>query len=229
MRPLIIVQARMSSSRLPGKILRPVAGKPMLQYQLERLRHAGFGDQVVVATSDGDDDSPVAEFCDRFGARCVRGSLQDVALRFLQVLDRYPAAVFIRLCGDSPLFDPQVIDSALAVAVTGEWDLVTNVAPRTFPPGQSVEAVSASTYREAYREFSEPEDFEHVTKYLYKHPERFRIRNFEAPRPYPGIHLAIDTPEQLAAFEVCLARMDRPHWEYRLDDVVGLYEQGAGA
>jgi len=219
----------MSSNRLPGKILLPVAGKPMLQYLLERLQYAGWGDQVVVATSNREDDLPVAEFCKRFGARCVRGSLQDVALRFLQVLDRYPAGLFVRLCGDSPLFDPQMIESALGLAAAGEWDLVTNVAPRTFPPGQSVEAVSVAAYREAYSWFRDAEDFEHVTKFFYKHPERFRIRNFEAGRPYPGLHFAIDTPEQMAEFAASVARMDRPHWEYGLEDVVRLYERGAGA
>jgi spore coat polysaccharide biosynthesis protein SpsF len=225
MRFLIIVQARMSSERVPGKVLRPVGGKPMLQYLLERLRHAGMLDQVVLATSDADDDAPVAEFGREFGVECVRGSLPNVALRFLQVLEGRPCDYFVRISGDSPLFDPGLVTRAFELAAEGEWDLITNVMPRTFPPGQSVEAVRTATYREAYERFAEPEDFEHVTKYLYKHPEEFRIRNFRADRPYPGLHLAVDTPEQLDDFSAMVARMDRPHWEYTLDEVVRLRQE----
>jgi len=226
MRVVAIVQARMSSRRLPGKSLASVAGKPLLGYLLERLRRSESLDGLVVATSVEASDDPVAAFCEKCGVTCVRGPLDDVAGRFLKVLDIFPADAFVRICGDSPLLDTALVDRACAEFRAGGWDLVTNVLTRDHPDGQSVEVAAAETFRAAYARMNEPGHFEHVTLYFYQHPEEFRILDLPARADYAGVNFVVDTPEDLAGFSALVARMNRPHWAYDLDGLVALARTG---
>lgn len=225
MRIGIIIQARMSSSRFPGKVLHPVAGRPMLQYLLERLGRLTGIDRFVVATSDSADDDAVADFCCQQGVDCFRGDLANVARRFLQAVDFYGFDAFVRVNGDSPLLDPALVDRAVRIFRESSADLVTNVLRRTFPRGQSVEVLRTEAYRRGYELMREPEDFEHVTKVFYKSADAFRILDFCSPVPRGAMELAVDTPEHMARFAAVVAAMDRPHWHYSLDEVVGLSER----
>ncbi len=146
----IIVQARMGSQRLPGKVLYSVAGKPMLQYLLERLEHCRGVDKVVVATSSDQSDDPVFKFCRQYGATCYRGSLLNVAARFKELLDIYQFDTFVRISGDSPFLDPKLIELGLEIFCRDNFDLVTNVMPRSYPKGQSVEIVRGAALKAAY-------------------------------------------------------------------------------
>jgi spore coat polysaccharide biosynthesis protein SpsF len=211
----------MGSARLPGKVLRPIAGKPIVEYLLERLERAGRLDRIIVATSVEPADDGIAELCSARGTPCHRGDEADVAGRFVDAAAAHGLDAVVRVSADSPLLDQALVDRAVVLYDDGV-DLVTNVAPRTFPPGESVEVVRVEALRRARAEMTEQEDLEHVTRYLYARPERFRIRNFAAARAYPPLHLAVDTVEDLARVEAIVARMERPHWEYGLDDVVAL-------
>jgi spore coat polysaccharide biosynthesis protein SpsF (cytidylyltransferase family) len=217
------VQARMSSRRLPGKVLLPIAGKPMLGYLLDRLERCPGAPPVVVVTSGGADDDPVAAFCSRRRVDCFRGDLENVASRFAAVAEQRGLDGFVRVCGDSPLLDGRLVERALHLLRQGGCDVVTNVFPRSYPPGQSVEAIRADAFRRACELMSQPEDFEHVTKVFYQHPARFRVRNFTAPSAFGEVHLAVDTPEHLRLIEAVFRQMGRPHHEYGLDEVVKLY------
>lgn len=224
--PLIVVcQARMTSSRLPGKVLRPIEGRPALQLMLERLDRAARPDLVVVATSVERSDDPVAALVERLGVPCHRGPLIDVAGRFMEVVQRWSPAAFVRVTGDSPLIDHRLVDHALELYAEGGADVVTNVFPSTFPSGQSLEVVAAGSFRRAYESMEEPHDREHVTPYLYRHHERFRIRNFSAGEDLSDLDVSIDTAEDAALIEAVVARMERPHWEYGWRDVVRLYRE----
>src|ERR1044071_4155673 len=128
----IIVQARMTSRRLPGKVLHVVAGKPLMQYLLERIRAHFNSEKIVVATSSDPSDKPVSEFCAGFGVDCYRGPLDNVADRFKEVVDAYSFDNFVRVSGDSPLLDARLIERGLNTFREGDFDLVTNVLPRTF-------------------------------------------------------------------------------------------------
>jgi spore coat polysaccharide biosynthesis protein SpsF len=222
------IQARMSSRRLPGKVLAPIAGRPMLGYLLDRVERCAGRPPVVVVTSRGADDDPVAAFCARRGVDCFRGDLHNVASRFAAVAAQRRLDAFVRVCGDSPLLDGRLIDRALDLLREGDWDLVTNVFPRSYPPGQSVEAVRAEAFRRACGWVAGPEDLEHVTAVFYRHPERFGIRNFSAGAAFGDVRLAVDTPEDLQAVEGVVRRMSRPHQEYGLDEVVELYRAVRG-
>jgi spore coat polysaccharide biosynthesis protein SpsF (cytidylyltransferase family) len=129
----------------------------------------------------------------------------------------------VRLSGDSPLLDPTLVDMAVEMYRGGEYDLVTNVMPATYPPGQSVEVLRAETYRHAYALFETPQDYEHVTPYLYNHSASFRIRNFTAPHDLRDINLCVDTPADMDRFKAIVSRMDMPHTSYHLEDIIRIY------
>ncbi|MGH3051196.1 MAG: cytidylyltransferase domain-containing protein [Gaiellaceae bacterium] len=200
-----VVQARMSSQRLPGKVLAPLAGRPALAWLLERL--AAF--ELVVATSDEASDDPVAAFCAERDVECFRGPLADVAARFAGVVERYRLDAFVRVNGDSPLLDPALVTRGIELFVERKPDLATNVFPRSFPAGQSVEVVDAKAFLAARPEFDE-RDREHVTTFFYARPKRFRIENFSAPAPYDGPSHALDTAEDLARLDAWARALPRP-------------------
>jgi spore coat polysaccharide biosynthesis protein SpsF len=222
----VVAQARMTSVRLPGKVLRPLDGeRPALQFLVERVRRCERADAFVVATSDDPSDDPVAELCERLDVTVHRGSLQDVAGRFLEVVERFALDAFVRVAGDSPLIDQRLIDRGIDLFREGGADLVTNVFPRTFASGQSLEVVDAGAFRRAYGEMSEPVHFEHMTNYLYTHADDFRIRNFERAPGEGALDVSLDTEDDARLIEAIIARMDRPHWEYDYDAVMDLYRQ----
>ena len=204
-----IVQARMSSERLPGKVLMPLAGRPALEWLLERLDHAHNLDTVIVATSEDPSDDPVAEFCAARGVTCHRGALDDVAGRLLDAAHAAGLDAFVRVSGDSPLLDQELVDLGVELMRAERPDLVTNVRPRTFPPGQSVEVVRTEALAQALA----PEESEHVTGPLYGGD--FDVRRFEADEPQTEVRYTLDTPEDAARLDRILTGQEREHWEYR--------------
>ena len=218
-----IVQARMSSRRFPGKVLHEVAGKPMLQFLLERLAHCSSIEEVIVATSCDPSDDALAEFCRKYDVGCHSGPLDDVASRFLAAAEDRRYDAFVRVSGDSPLLDPRLIDKAVSLFRSGDYDLVTNVLERTYPSGQSVEALRTETFRSAYALMTEAVDLEHVTTFFYRNNGEYRIHNFVCEPRRNAIHMSVDTPEDMSRFSATVACMVRPHWEYGLEEVVALH------
>lgn len=197
----VIILARMSSKRLPGKALRPLAGKPVLQYAIEAVQRVPGLAGVLVATSEEGSDDPIAMWCEANQVACFRGSLENVAERFLQALLAQGWEAAVRISADSPLLPWRLIDAAHRLYRRGQYDLVTNVLPRTYPRGQSVEVVSKSALQQAYQRFSQPADFEHVTSYFYRHAQQWRIGRLTLARDQSGVNLAVDTAEDLTRLE----------------------------
>lgn len=219
-----IIQARFSSKRLPGKVLKQVAEKPLLLYIIERLKRCSGIESIVIATSTEPSDDPISLFCANQGIPCVRGSLDDVAGRFNKVLDSFPWDAFVRVNGDSPLIDQDLINEGIRRFREERYDLVTNVFPRTYPPGQSVEIVRSSTFRNAYPMMNKPEQLEHVTLFFYENSGKFSISNFHSDRQYNDFHLAIDTPEDFLRFSFIVSKMTLPHCEYHLPGIIDLLQ-----
>lgn len=180
-RPAVaIIQARMSSSRLPGKVLRPLAGFPMLWHIVERARQCLTVDDVTVATSTEASDDPLAEFCRQSGIPCHRGSLGDVMGRFLEVLDGRSNPYCVRITGDCPLIHPPFIDRQVRVLEASEGDMVWIGAHTPLLEGQGVHSVRS--LRRAAERSSHPDDREHVgSRYLAEHPQEFRIIGLRLP------------------------------------------------
>lgn len=202
-RPVVaVLQARVSSSRLPGKVLKPLAGRPMLERHLERLFRARTLDRIVVATSDQASDEPIAALCERLGVACFRGSLNDVLERLVEAARPYAPAHLVRLTGDCPLADPQVIDQVVELHRASGADYTCNVYPPTFPDGLDVEAMRWAVIEAAAREAVEPYQREHATQFILKHPERFRIENLARDVDLSGMRWTVDEPED---YEVAAA------------------------
>jgi spore coat polysaccharide biosynthesis protein SpsF len=173
---LAVLQARSTSSRLPGKVLLPLAGAPMIVRQIERVAHAARIDRLVVATSDDASDDELARVVAAAGAPVHRGPLNDVLARFIGALAAFgPATHVVRLTGDCPLADPAVIDATVAKVVADGADYGSNTPPhRTFPKGLDVECMTSTALVKAERRAASPEEHEHVTWALHRQPEHYR-------------------------------------------------------
>lgn len=171
---IAVLQARMSSSRLPGKVLLPILGQPMLARQIERIRRSRLLDDLIVATSSDKSDDPIQALCASIGTACHRGSLEDVLDRLYKAaLPREPDSV-VRLTGDCPLADPDVIDAVIALHLDGGYDYTSNIDPPTFPDGLDVEVIRRSALVDAWNEARLPSEREHVTPFIRNNRERFR-------------------------------------------------------
>ncbi len=190
----------MSSTRLPGKVLMPLAGVPMVLRQIERLRRARQMDRLVVATSTETSDDPLVTALQAADVAVYRGSLNNVLARFIGALDANPADHVVRLTADCPLADPDVLDAAVALHIDQSAAYTSNTPESfAFPKGLDVEVISASALRQAAAEASSPEDFEHVTWGIWTHPERWKIAWLKSPKADDGdIRWTVDTPDDYA-------------------------------
>jgi spore coat polysaccharide biosynthesis protein SpsF len=220
---LTILQARMSSTRLPGKVLAPLAGAPMLQRQVERVQRARRIGRLVVATSADRSDNPIEALCQEIGVACHRGPLDDVLARFQGALEAFgPTDHLVRLTGDCPLADWEVIDATIARHLETEADYTSNTLTLTFPKGQDVEVMKAEHLAAAAREAADPYEREHVTPFLYRHPERFRLVNLERDPPAPDLRWTVDTPEDFAFVTRVYEALYPANPAFTSDDVIRL-------
>lgn len=220
----IVVLARMDSRRLPGKALVPIAGRPLLGHVLDRARRVESPAVVVVATSARELDDPIARFAEVEGAALYRGSADDVAGRCLGCAGDFGFGRFVRLCGDSPFVPPELVDALLELQAATGADVATNVSPRSYPPGASVEVVRVDALRRALEQTRDPEDREHVTRYFYAHPDRFRIENRSAPEDWAaqGLRLAVDDGPDLERARWIAERLAADARRGTLEEVVEL-------
>ena len=174
-----IIQARTGSTRLPNKVLRPLAGKPLLARMVERVTAAELVGRVVVATTREEADDPLVDLCRNEGITCYRGDTNDLLDRHYQVGMLYEAATAIKIPSDCPLIDPRIIDRVIAhyLANPGDYDFVSNLHPATYPDGNDVEIMSMPALETAWREARRPLEREHTTPFLWENPDQFRIGN----------------------------------------------------
>lgn len=178
---LVVVQARMESTRLPGKILLDLAGRPLLGRIIERLRRARKPDTVVIATTTGSVDDAIVELCQREGWECFRGHPTDLLDRHLQCARAYGATIVAKVPSDVPVVDPAVVDEVFALYESGGYDYVSNLHPPSFPDGLDCEVFSFAALETAAREAVRDFEREHTTPFLWDNPERFRIGNVRTP------------------------------------------------
>lgn len=193
---LVIVQARMSSKRLPGKVLMNCIDRPILKWVIDRVSNCSNKIEVVISTSNHKSDDVIEDYCKDIGVDCFRGSLENLVDRFLKTCTSYSKDNFIRVCGDSPLIDSRIIDKAIEIFKINKFDLVTNVFPRSFPKGQSVEIFSVNALKRLIKyEINELEK-EHLSLGIYQRKNLFKIKNFESNlHDYSHIQLSVDTRE----------------------------------
>lgn len=227
MTPGAIIVARLDSRRLPGKALAAVLGAPLLWYIVSRVQLVrAFAGRVVVATSDRPVDNLIADYCHAQGWPVFRGPADDVAGRVLACAQQHGWDWFARVNGDSPFTDPELLAEACEAAELGDFDLVTNLQPRSFPYGVSVELIRTQFYRQAYAQFRGPVDREHVTRYLYDRLADVRYINItHRGGDLSGERLTIDTPSELQAFRGFVAGQHRDWLDVTYADAVRFFQQ----
>ncbi len=196
---LAILQAGMSSSRLPGKVLRPLLGEPMLARQIERIQRSRHIDRLVVATSEHPSDEPLEALCKERNIRCFRGSIGDVLGRYWAAAQAHgPSRHVVRLTADCPLTDWQVIDAVIDHHLEEGADFTSNDQKDTFPKGLEVEVFKTGHLESAFHEARDPYEREFVTPFFLHNPDRFRLANLECDPPMADLRWRVDTPDDLA-------------------------------
>jgi spore coat polysaccharide biosynthesis protein SpsF len=217
---LAILQARMSSTRLPGKVMRPVLGEPMIARQIERLRRAERLSGVVIATSTNAEDDVIAAEAARLGVGVHRGSLDDVLGRFVGALAAHGAPkAFVRLTADCPLADWRLVDACIAAHERSGADYTNNVAGWTFPKGLDVEVCQTAALMQADREATSPYDREHVMPYLYARPELFKIERVTRDPPL-RYRWTVDTAEDFAFVTAVYAALYPANPAFTTEDIL---------
>lgn len=192
---LAILQARVSSSRLPGKVLKPLLGVPMLLRQIERLQKSHKINKLLVATSTEPSDDLIVKLCEEHGIACFRGSLNDVLDRFYQAAHEVNPEHIVRLTADCPLTDPALIDDVIDFCLDGDYDYVSNSVEATFPDGLDVEVFRFYCLELAWREAILPSQREHVTPFIHQQPLQFNIGLYKSPIDLSHLRWTVDEPK----------------------------------
>jgi spore coat polysaccharide biosynthesis protein SpsF len=195
-----IIEVRMKSSRLPGKNLLPILGRPMLEMLVERLSRCISLAGIVVATTTDSTDDAIEAVAQRLGVACFRGSMDDVLDRVLRAAFSVDANIIVEITGDCPLSDPLMVDEMVATYLEMGVDYVGNMRPNSNPLGMAVQVFSTDVLATVASLTQDPVDHEHVSLYIYEHPERFSLHNVDSglPEKYLRYRLTVDTPEDFA-------------------------------
>ena len=230
MKTVVIVQARMASTRLPEKVLKKVLEKPLLEYQIERLRRVKSADQVVVATTLNEEDGAIARFCERLSLPCFRGADQDVLSRYHGAATAFNADVVVRVTSDCPLIDPAVVERVVHYyrENAAVFDYVSNCITRTYPRGMDTEVFPFEILEEAFFEAIDPADREHVTPFIYRQRGRFRLANVAHEKDLSRHRWTVDTEEDFALIQQIIERLYLRIPTFRMEDVLDLFDRDAG-
>ena len=196
---LAILQARYSSTRLPKKVLKPILGKPMLLHQIERLQHSKIIDNLVVATSDSSTDDPIEKVCLENNINVFRGNLENVLDRFYQCAKVYNPDYIVRLTGDCPLLDWEVVDQAIGFFFDGNYDFVETSLK--FPDGLDTEIMTMQALEKAWKQAELPSEKEHVTQFIVNRPNEFHNGIIEPSEDLTHMRWTVDEPEDFVFVE----------------------------
>lgn len=227
MKSVAIIEARMTSTRLPKKILLPIVGKPMLELLIERVKRAKLIDQIVVATTQNISDDIVEKLTHRIGVGCFRGSEDDVLDRVLRAAHANEADIIVEITGDCPLIDPIVLDQIIRIYQTKNVDYVSNILKRTYPRGMETQVFSTGVLERVARLTQDPIDREHVSLYIYEHPKTFSLFNVESnlPEKCADIRLTVDTEKDFQLIKAIYELLYPRNPAFTLGDIMDLLEK----
>lgn len=222
MKIVAIIEARMGSSRLPGKTLVPIIGRPMLALLVERLQRVPELDQIVIATTTATEDFQIEQLARRLEVGCFRGSSDDVLDRVLKAAMKHKADLIVEITGDCPLIDPDVTSETIRSFLAGEFDYFSNNLVRTYPRGLDTQVFPTRILADVASRTNDPADREHVSLYIYEHPERYRLGHSLAPDRVrrPDLRLTVDTPEDLAMVRAIYESLYPADPEFTVFDIV---------
>lgn len=223
---LAVVQARMGSSRLPGKMLTPLAGRPALWHVLRRLEEVPSLDRVVLAVPDTPPNDPLERFSQTCRATCYRGSDEDVLERMFWTARSYGPRAVVRITGDCTLLDPYVVEAVIGLFRSGQYDYASNCLVPSFPDGLDVEVMSLAALEEAWLRAAPGPEREHVTPYIRLNPDRFNTVNLHNPVDLSALCWALDTPRDLSFQQAVYEHLDPDDpADFRFQRVLAILEQ----
>ncbi|MDF2572655.1 MAG: acylneuraminate cytidylyltransferase [Sporomusa sp.] len=224
MRTVVIVQARMTSTRLPGKIIKQVLGKPLLAYQIERLRRIPHIDEIVIATTTNDRDQAVVNLCVELDVACFRGSEEDVLARYYGAAIQFQADIVVRITADCPIIDPTICGQAINFLLKNN-DQYDYVRLEQYPRGLDTEVFTFAALEECWREATAKPDREHVTPFIYRHPERYRIKRLFCPADYSHHRWTVDTPADFELIRSIIEEMYPGNPEFTMQDTLAILKK----
>jgi spore coat polysaccharide biosynthesis protein SpsF len=189
---ICIIQARYSSKRLLGKVLKKICGLNILQRVINQVKKSKKISKIIVATSEHKTDKKIINFCNKNKINCITGSLNNVFKRFYSIIVHEQCKSFVRISADSPLLDYSLIDKAITLFGNHKYDIVTNVFPRTFPKGFSVEVINSKIILNFLLKIKKKRHQEHLTSFFYDNYKKFKIKNFSNKINYSNINLSVD-------------------------------------
>lgn len=225
-----IVQARVASNRLPGKVMKLVLGRPLLERVLQRVCRARLAGTVVVATTVHAEDDAIAHLCWQLGIPCYRGDSADVLDRHYRAAVKYDAEVMVKIGADCPLIDPAIIDEVIGVylARPEAYDYVSNLRPPSYPEGNGVEVIRMAALERAWREAWRPHEREHTTPYFWENPRRFRLHNVRWERDLNDAtthRWKVDYMEDLLLVQAVYGALYQQNPHFALEDILSLLER----
>jgi spore coat polysaccharide biosynthesis protein SpsF len=224
---LAILQARMTSQRLPGKVLKTILGRPMLELQIERILRCKKIDQLIVATSFNPEDDPIEVLCEKIEIPYFRGDLENVLDRFYQAARQHNPQHIVRLTGDCPLTDPILIEALIEFYLSRGSDYASNCQEPTLPDGLDAEIFSFAVLEQSWREAELPSHLEHVTPFIHSQPERFDIACYKYHKDLSQFRWVVDEPEDLELVRKIYEKLYPSNPEFGTEDIVALLERNA--
>jgi spore coat polysaccharide biosynthesis protein SpsF len=219
-----IIEARMASTRLPGKTMRKIVGKPMLALVIERLQRANRLDGIIVATTVNREDDVIIKLAKELGVKWFRGSSEDVLGRVLKAAKRYKVDIIVEITGDCPLIDSNIVDSVISRYLIGGYDFVANCVREPFPRGLDTRVFSTDILQEVSELTQDSVDREHVSLYIYEHPKKYRVYNIKAPRELRHLRLCVDTKKDLQLIRRIYSTLYPQNANFTIFDVLKLIE-----
>lgn len=223
MNVVAVIQARMGSTRLPGKVMKEILGRPILWHIVDRLKHAKLVDQIVIATSDKEGNEPIVKFAQANGIDYYAGSELDLLDRLYQAVKKLSPDAFVWITADCPLIDPLVVDNVIKCYLDnkGEFDAVTNTYPRTYPVGLDATILSFKLWEKAWRKLKDPW-LEWVPTYFFEHPEKYRLGNVEHEKDLSYMRWTVDYQEDLDFVAKIYERLYREGDVFLMEDILKL-------
>lgn len=221
---IAIVQARMGSTRMPGKVLADLSGAPMLQRQIERVKRANSLDQIVVATSTDSSDDQIVQLCEEIDVPVYRGDLNNVLNRYTGAISQFEPDVVVRITADCPLISPVVIDSVVQAFKESGVDYLSNTLQPTFPDGLDVEVVRAHVLQDLANTSTDPTEREHVTLGVYRQPEKYSVANYSGDQDFSDLRWTVDSPEDFAFVQWVYAELYPSNPEFEFVDILDLID-----
>ena len=223
------IQARMTSSRLPGKVMKTICGKPVLELMIERLKRVTSINHIIIATTENSEDNLIVEMADRLGVYCFRGSEHNVLSRVLGAVQSFPTDIIVQTTGDCPLIDPEIIESVIQSYFKLKPDYCSNVLERTYPIGMDVQIFSKEILEDVAKQTKNLEDLEHVSCYIYKNPNLYNLQNVAASEEFcdPALRLTLDTEEDLKLITAIYNALYPINNAFSLEDILKYLNQNS--